>query len=71
MVAWTGRCSCNANSSGYCIYHQDEKCVICGNQAVEGCSEFFGGVVCNKPLCSNPKCKSKHRLDDLNDSRKD
>jgi hypothetical protein len=51
-LAWIGVCNEIADESGFCAKHKDIKCVSCGKQATQQCSETMG-LVCGAPLCDD------------------
>jgi hypothetical protein len=49
---WVGTCTEDViEGSDYCEEHSKLKCVSCGAQATQGCSET-GSMVCGAPLCN-------------------
>ena len=50
--AWIGECGAEADESGYCEEHKEQKCVSCGAKATHDCPET-GQFVCGAPLCDD------------------
>ena len=48
--AWIGKCTMEADESGYCEEHENVKCCSCGEKATHECDET-GSLVCGAPLC--------------------
>lgn len=64
--AWIGHCKEEANESGYCDKHQQEKCCSCGAQATCSCDETFQ-FVCGCALCDD--CTHNTHPDGTNGGR--
>lgn len=54
IKAWIGQCEKEASVDGFCKEHTGIKCVSCGAQATQECSES-GQFICRAPICNDCK----------------
>jgi hypothetical protein len=53
-IAWQGSCKKEADETGFCSVHKEQKCCMCGKKATRECDATFQ-FVCGSLLCDSCK----------------